>query len=253
MKSSGNCFTLIELLVVLAIIAILASLLLPALSQARDRGKDIQCLSNLKQTGTYNALYGDSYDGYIILPALNNNITTYQGEWTYVISKGALNDSRTAQEIYQAAPFRGTVLFCPADTYSYSSPGKGWGSYVMNGIIQKAFGQQGNAVLNANNIARRKNSFFKHPSKTMFVSDGGRFGGAFDPVMQRGPLGALLNLQQRVYAGAGSLLYSDADLQMRHGRGGHLNMLWLDGHAKSTAGGELHLDGYGYLSWNGCQ
>jgi prepilin-type N-terminal cleavage/methylation domain-containing protein/prepilin-type processing-associated H-X9-DG protein len=81
MKSTlRNGFTLIELLVVIAIIAILAALLLPALSKAKERTRRISCVSNLRQIAI--ALHSYAGDNKNTLPQ-----GTMDGDWPHDMSK----------------------------------------------------------------------------------------------------------------------------------------------------------------------
>lgn len=85
--SSGNSFTLTELLIVIAIIAILSSMLLPALNRARENARTSQCAGNLKNAGLAIQIYQDDFDHYLIPGASKiGNINNYT--WRYLLVKG---------------------------------------------------------------------------------------------------------------------------------------------------------------------
>jgi prepilin-type N-terminal cleavage/methylation domain-containing protein/prepilin-type processing-associated H-X9-DG protein len=196
-----NEFTLIELLIVIAIIAILASMLLPALGKARDMAKKASCLNNIKQVGTAALFYFEDY----------NYVLGFQtGPSSRIYYEYLVNGRDGAPQYLKTNSFlcgtRDTGPVC-----NYSCPAVSAETMREGGANSKYLAFTGyyasigiNAVWNTN-VLRIKNLFTRPDRLSYFMDSYGN----------------------RVWPGI------EAQHTPRFGHGNSANVFYLDGHADS--------------------
>ena len=184
-RDGRKAFTLIELLVVIAIIAILAAMLMPALQQARERGRTSSCQTNLKNVGLAGAFYTDSNDGWIVpgtMPPFGyNNSPDRKGVWYRILGGvgGGTNYGITGKW-HQWSPhvYMGGMMHCPSGNDAAGSDGTpirwNFTDYDIN------YGLSGNFV-NNNFVSGgvRKINVVKYAGSTIFVTERMPFAGNF--------------------------------------------------------------------------
>lgn len=228
-------FTLVELLVVIAIIAILMSILMPALEAARLRAMDVLCTSNLRQIGICAIMYMDDNGGAIIY-AGDNRLDRKCNRWYW-------DDPATGQPMkntddlaywginYRVYAKKKEIFGCPAFKSVFSTTMyPGMDPQLLN---TAAYG------LNAHNTNKNV-SDLRNPAKTILCTDHvePRTDDNYeDMFFNNGP--GTWNLQRHRPGGTPDRMLQYRGI-FRHAikladdyrTGGKANILWLDGHVR---------------------
>jgi len=193
-RKSGRAFSLIELLVVVSIIAILASLILPALARAKARAQGSFCLNNTHQLSVAWMVYADDHNGQlsynlgqsprspVILPAIGG--ATMGDNWVNNVENWELNPDNTNAALAVASgigPYTSKVAalyHCPSDNVlSDLQRQNGWyrrvRSYSMNAMVGDAggFSQSGTNVNNPSYVQFFRTTSIPRPSDIFVFLD----------------------------------------------------------------------------------